>query len=187
MRTAIVTPAITVVLAASSAIECGGNAGSPARGPALAPASEPTAHREPHAEAKPATDPPADTASEAAFGAAEREAEQQAVDETLQRLRAALESGSARRFAQEIEFPLRVNTGSRCNVAIKNAQVFEKRFQQIVTEKVTTAIKTAEPPYFSNYQGTMIGSGAVWFNGDKIYSLNPDVERIPGLPCVPPR
>jgi hypothetical protein len=100
-------------------------------------------------------------------------------------LRDALATNDRERFAVALQYPVRVNTDSRCRVVLPDARAFLPLFDQIVTPQVRRVIAdaaTSGPPE-SFRQG--LGVGEVWLRLDEPRTVfNVDAWGLVGAPCA---
>jgi len=87
-----------------------------------------------------------------------------AVGRFLSRLQGAVRVGDKSTIAGLIAYPLRVNF-SEGPKTYKDRSSIERDFERIFTPRVRQAILNQEAgKLFTNYQGSMIGDGQVWFD-----------------------
>jgi len=95
----------------------------------------------------------------------------------LSSLVASVKAGDKTKIAAMVLYPLNVNTDKGHRI-VRNSSEFVKTYDQLFTPAIKRAIERQVPEcLFANWQGVMIGDGAVWFeeqhNGSvKIKTLN---------------
>ncbi len=82
----------------------------------------------------------------------------------FQKLKAAVSAGDKTTVASMVSYPIRIaHNGKRFE--IRTRQQFLQRYSQLFNAAVVCAIESAKPSdVWGNYQGFMIGNGAIWWD-----------------------
>lgn len=93
-------------------------------------------------------------------------------------LQSAVRRGDKRWVADHVSYPLRINTDKGA-VYVENEALLFANYDRYFSPRIVRAVLDQRPDnLFSNWQGTMIGNGELWFGGDakdggyKIFAIN---------------
>jgi hypothetical protein len=79
------------------------------------------------------------------------------------RLKKAVATANSLALAAMADFPLTVAVGTG-TVSLADASAFEQRYDDFMTPPLVALVgRTKFADLFANYQGVMIGNGAIWF------------------------
>src|SRR5690242_3426115 len=80
-------------------------------------------------------------------------------------LQGAVRTGNRKAVANLADLPLQVNGPTGVHETYRSAKLVEQNYERIFTPPVRKAILRQHfEELFGNYQGVMIGNGAVWFD-----------------------
>lgn len=90
-------------------------------------------------------------------------------------IKAALDKNDKNKVADLISYPLRINKSPSKHYTITSKHTFMIQYPKLFPEKARKSI-LEDKGIFCNYQGAMLGGGAIWFNTKnnsiKIFSIN---------------
>jgi hypothetical protein len=103
----------------------------------------------------------------------------------FERLKRAVATRNKRALASMAHFPLAVAVGND-TVTLADASAFEQRYADFMTPPLIALVgRTTFDDLFANYQGVMIGNGAVWFG--PVCELNGEPQPLDSCKNAPIR
>lgn len=94
----------------------------------------------------------------------------------FQKIQAAVKAGDKKQLASMVRYPLRANLQGK-RLQIRSRSQFLKDYSQLFSPGVVCVIEAAkDSDVWGNYQGFMIGNGAIWWD-----QIIPSSEKNPNL------